>query len=507
MTRSADNEGVQAAAPIAITQPAEHRKSWFSPAVYLAVSLTVLTPCFWQKRIQAGDLSSHVYNAWLAGLIGQGKASGLILVPQTCNVLFDLMLRGLMRAFGPGPAQRIAVSTAVLVFFWGAFALVWALSRRSAREPPWSWTPCIAMLAYGWVFHMGLFNFYLSLGLTFWVLALALRRGRGRMLAAILLVPAYVAHPVPVVWGIGVLVYLRIARAIAPRYRPVLAGACLAALAASGLLMKALFQARWDSGPKLAFTGADQVWVYGARYLPLALALLLIWIFWFQAVLARRGTRRTILDVRLHLAILNAAGILLLPSVIVLPASGQAESLLIGRMSLAGAVLYCALAATARQRRWLSAGMAAVGAVFFIFVYQDAAALNRIEDRMEQALAHLPPGQRVVSALMDTDLREFALLHVIDRACVGRCFSYANYEPSVGQFRVRAVRPNGIVIANFRDSWAMQAGGYVVKPRDLPLYRVDLCGPAPQQLCAAPVAAGITLQCRWLHVTPDLWKQ
>jgi hypothetical protein len=205
--------------------------------------------------------------------------------------------------------------------------------------------------------------------------------------------------------------------------------------------------------------------------------------------------------------LLTAACAVLLPSIVVLPRSGQAESLLIERMSLAGAVLCCGLAAAVPARKWLAAGMAATAAIFFGFIYQDEGALNRVEDRMERVVAQLPAGPRVVSALMDPNLRVFSLLHVIDRACVGRCFSYANYEPSVGQFRVRAERDNGIVVPDFRDSWALQSGGYVVKPRDLPLYRIDLCGAGPQQLCAAPVAAGATLQRTWLHVTPELWAR
>ena len=467
----------------------------------------MLAPCFWQRRIQAGDLSSHIYNAWLARLIEQGKASGLTLVPQTYNVLFDKLLSALLEAFGAGPAQRIAVAAAVLVLFWGAFALVWAVSRR---EAPWAWTPCLAMLAYGWVFHMGLFNFYISLGLAFCALALA-ERLRYRSLArwplvAILLAVAYVAHPMPVVWAVAVLAYTGAARAMAPRYRIVLAGGSLAGLVLLCALLRSVFHCQWAPGQALGLIGADQLWVFGGRYLPLVAAAVGLWGFSFQRVFATRGLRRTLLDVRLHLAILTAASVVLMPSVVVLPASGQAESLLIERMSLAVAVLYCALAAAAPARKWLAAGMAAVAVVFFCFVYQDESALNRVEDRMERAVEQLPPRQRVVSAVMDPNLRQFSLLHVIDRVCVDRCFSYANYEPSVGQFRVRAERENGIVAPDFHDSWAMQAGGYVVKARDLPLYRIDLCGAGKRDLCAAPVAAGVTLQRTWLHVTPELWR-
>jgi hypothetical protein len=67
---------------------------------------------------------------------------------------------------------------------------------------------------------------------------------------------------------------------------------------------------------------------------------------------------------------------------------------------------------------------------------------------------------------------------MIDRVCLGRCYSYANYEPSTAQFRVRVVSANPIVAATYEDSWALQGGKYVVKERDLPLYeiRVDQNG-------------------------------
>src|SRR5579872_5189238 len=174
---------------------------WF----YLLVSLLLLAPCYWQPRVQAGDLSSHIYNAWLAHLIESGSAQGLVVVSQTTNVLFDLMLSGLFKMFGPEPAQRIAVSISVLVFVWGAFAFVSAVSRTR----PWHMLACIAMLAYGWVFHMGFFNFYLSLGLCFWVMAVLWKPSAKRIAAAVpVMVLAYVGHGLPVVWTAGLLLYL-----------------------------------------------------------------------------------------------------------------------------------------------------------------------------------------------------------------------------------------------------------------------------------------------------------
>jgi hypothetical protein len=144
--------------------------------LYVLVSVLVLAPCYWQPRVQAGDLSSHIYNAWLAQLIESGHMQGLQIVGQTTNILFDLMLTGLFKLAGAEAAQRLSVSLAVLIFIWGAFQFARVVSGR----PPWQILPCIAMLAYGWVFHMGFFNFYLSLGLCFWALALLWKPGAPR---------------------------------------------------------------------------------------------------------------------------------------------------------------------------------------------------------------------------------------------------------------------------------------------------------------------------------------
>src|SRR5215469_1758376 len=91
-------------------------------ALYALLAAIVLVPCYWQPRIQAGDLSSHIYNSWLAQLVETQKPQGLVVVNQITNVLFDLILSTFFRALGPDLAQRFAVSIAVLAFVWGAFA-------------------------------------------------------------------------------------------------------------------------------------------------------------------------------------------------------------------------------------------------------------------------------------------------------------------------------------------------------------------------------------------------
>src|SRR5579859_1728550 len=137
----------------------------------VALSLALVVPCVWHRHIEAGDLGSHVYNAWLAQLIEHGQAPGLRIAYPSTNILFDSLLSALANIFGLRAAEILSVAIAVLIFFWGAFVLIAAATRRA----PWLLTPLIAMVAYGWTFEMGFFNYYISLGLSFFALAILWR--------------------------------------------------------------------------------------------------------------------------------------------------------------------------------------------------------------------------------------------------------------------------------------------------------------------------------------------
>src|SRR5271156_2450433 len=171
----------------------------------LAISVAAVAPCFWHRHVEAGDLGSHVYNAWLAQLIGRGEAPGLYLAHQWHNVLFDFALLGVAQVAGFLAAEKIVIAVAVLIFLWGAFALVAALSGQA----PWFSTPCFAMLTYGYSFNMGFFNYYFSIGLACWSLAIFLGGRRGDRLSALAFLPIiYVAHPLGFVFAVGTMVYL-----------------------------------------------------------------------------------------------------------------------------------------------------------------------------------------------------------------------------------------------------------------------------------------------------------
>src|SRR5215470_19973430 len=82
-----------------------HEHKWF----VLCLSALIVVPCLWHRHIEAGDLGSHVYNAWLAQLIGKGQAPGLYIAHQWNNVLFDVMLLHVVNIVGFAAAQKIVV--------------------------------------------------------------------------------------------------------------------------------------------------------------------------------------------------------------------------------------------------------------------------------------------------------------------------------------------------------------------------------------------------------------
>ncbi len=435
------------------------------------ISLLVLAPCFWQSRIQAGDLSSHLYNAWLSTLIGEGKAPGLKIVPQHTNVLFDLMLAGLMRAVGPWGAEHIAVPLVVLVVFWGAFALV----SKVSRSRPWWVLTFLAMLAYGWVFHMGFMNYYLAAGLSFWAFALLWRPTLRSAMAAIpLIASAIAAHAIPVAWMLGCLAYVWVARRIRPRARLILTVAAVAGLIIVRTFLMAHFPTRWSAAQVVSMTGADQVSVFESKYHLLEIVLLATWFSLFVQALRRSGEERMLLGIPFQLCLIVSAAVLLLPDAVALPGYAHPLWFIARRLSLIVGVSCCALLGGVVPGPREKIVTVILMGLFFSFLYVDTRALNHVEDLMEQSAAGMPARSAVISALCDERNGVNLLAHTIDRVCIRRCFSYANYEPATTQFRIRASGGNPVVVANDEDAVALQQGSYVVKPHDAPLHQIYL---------------------------------
>ncbi len=487
--------------------------------VTLLVSAILAVPCFWQPRLQAGDLSSHVYNAWLARLISQGIAPGLIIVPLWTNTLFEIVETWLQGVFTPAAAERIGTCAAVLIFFWGAFALVSALSGLRA----WSIAPVVAMLAYGFVFHLGLTDFYISAGLSMIAFALVWRGGiRNWLFVVPIALLACLAQVTAPMWVGGLAAYAFVARKLSFRFHIPLFVLSVIALFAIREYWVRHFESLWSARQALSVTGADQLWIFGRQYALISLAVLLLW-----AVLAfedRSDWRNPSLRISAQLYLLSASAVLILPRTITLWDFQVPFCCTYNRMSLVTAVLACAIAAHAKPRRWHVIAFSVIAAWYFFFLYLDVCSFNRIEAKMESLVSRLPPRQRVLALLplpssRDTDMNfgnrlessaansisrfplarralqvfpecRLSLERMIDRVCIGRCFSYADYEPSTHQFRVRAAPGNRIVEWDADQDAALLNGYYVVKPADLPIYQIYRCGTASTDLCIRALKPG-----------------
>jgi len=111
-----------------------------------------------------------------------------------------------------------------------------------------------------------------------------------------------------------------------------------------------------------------------------------------------------------------------------------------------------------------------------------------MEDKVRTLIAQLPPGERVIATLDLVNCRlGFTMGHVVDLACIGHCFSYANYEPASMVFRIRATPGNRIVTADEEDSFAMQKGNYRMKPEELPAGQMYFCGTKVTGICLQPL--------------------
>ncbi len=465
-----------------------HRaRNWIAVPLF---SIALLIPCFWQSRIQSADLSSHIYNAWLASQIHQHKSPGLWISSQSNNVLFDLMLEWLLVRVGPDPAQRLAVSISVLVFGWGAILFIF----RVAGVNWWFAAPCIAMLAYGFIFRMGFFNFYLSMGLCLWYLAISWGKGwRVHAVAAPLLIVAWIAHPFPVVWAVGTAAYAAVAPRLQPRRRPLLLLLGLAALVTARYILTHRYVYSWSLDQATMVTGANQIALFGSKYVLLLAALLSVWLLLLRKLVKGMGISHLFLTIPFQLWLLNAAAVVLIPDRVMFPQFGHPLGFIAERLSLAAGLSMCTLLATAPTTRLTRAALVVVAVLFFTLEFADERKLNQMEDELDTAVSALPQGRRLVSILPDASLYSLCFHHDLDRACIGHCLSYANYEPSSRQFRIRATPGNGIVLDDFADVAAVASGTYVVRSRDLPIYLVYPCGLGLTEVCSRPLQLGETV--------------
>jgi hypothetical protein len=460
-----------------------------------AMSIGLLVPCFWHKRIEACDLGSHVYNAWLSSLIERGKAPGLYMVHQWNNALFDILLAWFGSALGWVAAERIVVSLTVLIFFWGAFVFIAAASGRAA----WTLAPAVAMISYGWTFNIGFFNYYLSLGLAFWSAAL-LWRGKGiERVAAIPLLPFIVlAHPLGLVWLIGTLLFAKVTEKLLNWWKLAPAAAGVALLYAVRSFLAHRYAVQWIPSPVPFYlmnglNGVDQL-VLGFRYRSLARIVFVLGTGCLVLGAAQRLKDAKLWEklwVPLGLYSLAILATSLLPDRIVFPQYPVPFVFFLFRFSTISAIFALCILGCLEPKKWHALAFSVAAAVFFTMMYQDTGKIDAMEQQAERLVSQLPPGQRVTATIWPLrDSRFYFLNHIVDRACVERCFSYSNFEPSSQAYRIR-VRPGSPVVAASPEIVGqMELGTYVVQRQDLPLFQIYQCSPSMTDLCLRELRAG-----------------
>ena len=460
----------------------------------IVLSALILVPCLWHKRIEAGDLPSHVYNTWLAQLIPKGQAPGLYIAKQWNNVLFDVLLLRASNLMGIAVGQRAAVSLCVLVFFWGVFLLI----RTFSALPPWMLIPCITMLAYGYSFNMGFMNYYLSVGLA--CIGLALMLGRGRIKwAAVFVVAAltYFAHPIGFLWLAGTFPYVKLREKLPGLWKAMLPLSAVGVFCAANwyAVMHPALSADWDRAAFYYCNGADQIWLYGDRYLYLACAAAIFGIVCVATdfFLGRRDTEwRNPFGLPFELYAVTFFGIVILPENLRPAMYSGWVGMLGSRVTTIGAILGLCVLGSLKPRKWHAPGFGICALVFFLFLYQDTAWLNRLEANAEVLTRNLEPGTRVmITAQGSPDSRITFIGHAIERACIGHCFSYGNYEPSSGQFRVRAKRISWAAISNADLAEDIASGEYELDAVELPMKQIYQCDASDlARLCIRDLKAG-----------------
>ena len=461
------------------------------------ISAVVIIPCFWHRYIEAGDLPSHTFNAWLATLIQQGRAPGLYLATQWYNVLFDILLLYSVKLFGFVAGPKIVVALSVLTFFWGVFSFAAAVSER----PPWLLTPGSAMLAYGYTFNMGFFNYYLSIGLACFGLAILWKQPQrwGWLAAILLFLLATFAHPIGQLWFAGLLAYMAIRQRLrwAWPWRLILPAAIIALFLAGHWYLEnwSDFEFSWPERPFYVFNGLDQLVLYSAHYRFVAYALLAIFISWLASEYVQRHqgpifSSPFFLSVELYLVAFCVT--LLLPQNLRGGPYLAWIGLLVSRLTIISAIFAFCILSSLRPNKPAAIATLACSLFFFTLLYRDTATLNRLESHAESLTAALPFSTRVIPTLTSPDDSRIQFVHhIIDRACIGHCFTYSNYEPSSGQFHVRVLPGSPIIAYHAPDAQEMEAGNYIVRASDPPFVDIYQCDPTDfTVLCARTLIPG-----------------
>jgi hypothetical protein len=314
---------------------------------------------------------------------------------------------------------------------------------------------------------------------------------------AIFGVLAFVAHPIGFLWLAGTLAYVRIKTKLPGWWKLILPLACGAGIYAVFWYAshRPELMADWDRGPFYLYNGADQLALYGKRYIGVAVAAFCLGVIcvaadFFTEPRELGSLKRFVLPFELY--VITFCGTALLPENLRPSPDAGWIGLLGSRLTMVSAILGICVLALLKPKKWHLAGFGACAAVFLTFLYQDTGWLNRLEANAEKLVAGLAPGARVVVTIdAPQNSRIQFIHHSVERACIGHCFSYANYEPASGEFRVRVQEGSPLVTSSTDTAEDMASGEYEVDETDLPLKQIYQCDAADlTKLCIRDLKPG-----------------
>jgi hypothetical protein len=434
-----------------------------------------------------------------------------VLVTQSTNVLVDLLIEPLLAHFGQLAASHIVLSILTCTFFLGGVLWLQALSNGQS----WRVWPILLMLTHGIILQSGFLNFYLSTAICLFALGLLWRPTIPRVtIAVVLFVIARFAHPLPILWAISVLLYVRLASRVEQKARIWMIAAAGITLVAVRSIIMWKFAGSWKAPRVLEVTGASQILLHPTSFALLALVLLVLGV---AAVLRSRNLRGVVHDPIFHVYVVSMIAVVLMPENV---NAGQFSSggYISLRFSLFAALAGVAVLARHARSAWFFKAGGVIAILFFALLFRDAKAASKITHQLENetaALAGMPrvtsqirfpqfrmeselakplhlPGIRAIQRMLYDEHFGINIAHVVDAACIDHCISYGNYEPSTYQFRVRALPGNHFAATTGAVAGEIQAGHYVVQAGDLPMYSIYVCGPAESDLCTRALRVGET---------------
>ena len=420
----------------------------------LLISAAVLTPCFWHRNIAAGDLGSHVYNAWLAHLVERGQAPGLWLAQRWNNVLFDLLLDALGRfvsLHAAGENLRVARG---LDFLLGSVRL--RLCSHSARA--------VAPLPLHRHVQLRLF---LPDGLSEFLYFAGPRVFRNRNFLA------WTRLGAPHLRRAGAADYARASawfrmagrrlgirrnsRSASPPLPDFSAGRRWAWLfLPRTIIFGTTISFRRNDRPFYFFNGTDQLLLFSSRYaIPeFALLIFIFWLRWARIFSAAPGESFAGTNSRCRCSSTSssASGWSSCPKAFAFPqqpsvarALDRAPHLCLRRAALLPACGHCSRANGTCSHAALSPQS------FSRSCIRISATINRMEAQAAQLVRTVRANSRILATIKPPFPGSRILIqHIADRACIGHCFSYGNYEPGFAQFRVHATPGNPYAMSDFR---------------------------------------------------------